>query len=132
MRLVLLSTAVTLLAVAPAAAHEPDLQSRYSAAYNACLDAANGTYEMLQCANEERDIQDRALNETYNRVMADLNARQRAKLRAAQRAWIAYRDARCQSFADEDWGTLSSVTARMCVVEMTVQRLVDLEAYPPN
>jgi len=87
---------------------------------------------MIECANAERDIQDRALNETYERVMADLNAGQKAKLRAAQRAWMAYRDMRCASFADQDWGTLSSVTARMCVVEMTVQRLVDLEEYPPN
>lgn len=132
MRLVLLCAAAMLVATTPAAAHEPELESRYSPAYNTCLDAANGTYEMLDCANTERDVQDKALDETYTRILADLNTRQKAKLRAAQRAWIAYRDTRCASFEDQDWGTLSRVAARMCVVEMTVQRLVDLEAYPPN
>ena len=131
MRLTLLAATAVLVAT-PAAAHDPQLDGRYTAAYTACLDNAAGTYEMLECANAERDIQDRALNETYQRVMATLNTGQKAKLRAAQRAWIAYRDARCASFADQDWGTLSSVTARMCIVEMTVQRLVDVEAYPPN
>ena len=131
MRLILLAAAASLLASVPAAAHEPQLESRYTPGYGPCMDKANGTYEMLECANDEFAIQDKALNEAYRKAMEGLNARQQGKLRTAQRTWIAFRDANCDSLKDEHWGTLSTVTARMCRVEMTVARLVELEEYPP-
>ena len=130
MRLTLLAAAL-LIAAAPAAAHEPQLESRFSAGYGTCMDNANGTYEMLECANDEYAIQDQALNDAYRKAMEGLNARQQGRLRAAQRAWIAFRDAKCESLQDQDWGTLSTVTARMCRVDETVRRLIELEEYPP-
>jgi uncharacterized protein YecT (DUF1311 family) len=62
--------------------------------------------------------------------MGDLNDRQKARLRAAQRAWLAFRDADCASRQDEDWGTLSRITANACVLRRTVERTIDLEGYP--
>ena len=50
---------------------------------------------MIDCFNAELKIQDARLNATYRQAQADLNARQKASLTAAQRAWIAYRDADC-------------------------------------
>ena len=115
----------------PAAAHERAVSERYSATYTACTQAAGSTADYVQCAGAEHARQDRALNEAYRKAMATLNARQQAKLRTAQRAWIAWRDAKCQSLADPDWGSLSTVTANFCMVDETIARLIELEEYPP-
>lgn len=131
MRPTLLAFAATLLAAAPAAAHEPSFEGRYSAAYDACSTEALSTHAMLECSRAEHALQDRALNEAYRKAMAGLNPRQQDKLRSAQRAWLAWRDAKCRSLQDEDWGTLSGVIASACLVDETVRRLIELEQYPP-
>jgi len=128
---VLLGLAALALVAAPATAHEREVNERYSAAYNACNDAAGATAEYIRCADAEFRLQDAALNAAYRRVMATLNARQQEKLRKAQRAWIAWRDAKCQSLQDQDWGSLSTVTANFCMVDETIARLIELEEYPP-
>ena len=50
---------------------------------------------MIGCIDAEHDIQDKKLNETYKKIMTDLNDGQKAKLKDAQRAWITYRDSWC-------------------------------------
>ena len=109
------------------------VQARYTPAYDKCLASPDGqsTLGMIDCAGAELKIQDARLNAAYRKVMASLNARQKAKLQAAQRAWVAFRDAECASYEDEDWGTISRINASACVLHMTVQRTMDLEAYPP-
>ena len=119
------------LLAGPALAHEPDLESRYSPAYRPCMDNADSTLAMIDCANVEYEAQDRALNAIYRTKMASLNGRQQARLRDAQRAWIAWRTARCAAQRDENWGTLSNVTAAMCRVDTTLSRVIELEEYPP-
>jgi len=110
------------------------VEARYTPGYQRCLDAPEGqsTYGMVACASAELKIQDARLNVAYRKAMAGLNARQKAKLLAAQRAWIAFRDAECASFEDEDWGTISRINGADCVLTMTVKRTIDLEGYPPG
>lgn len=122
------------LIAAPATAQISDQQitARTSPEYGRCIDRDSSTAGMRECAAAEYEIQDRALNARYQALMRELNPRQQEKLRAAQRAWIAYRDARCASMADQDWGTLSLITASDCRVTMTIARLIDLEDYPPG
>ena len=131
--------ALALACAAPAFADPPQapadpVEARYTPAYNACLASPDGasTYGAIMCTQKELGIQDQRLNATYRKTMAELNDRQKAKLVAAQRAWIAFRDAECASYHDEDWGTMSQVVAAGCVVRMTVQRTIDLEHYPPD
>jgi len=131
MRLLVPLAVAALATAVPAAAHEPGFEGRYSPAYQACSNEAGSTHAMLDCSRAEYAVQDRAMNAAYQRVMATLNARQQAKLRKAQRAWIAWRDAKCESFQDEDWGTLSLVIASACLVDETLRRLIELEEYPP-
>ena len=131
------AVAVALAAVgAPALAAPPKdpVEARYTPGYQRCLDAPEGqsTYGMIECAGAELKIQDARLNAAYRKAMTGLNPRQKAKLLAAQRAWIAFRDAECASFEDEDWGTLSRINAADCVLTLTVKRTIDLEGYPPG
>jgi len=116
-----------------AAPKSDPVEARYTPAYDKCLAETSGqsTMGMIDCTGAELQIQDARLNTTYRKTMASLNVRQKAKLQAAQRAWVAFRDAECASYEDEDWGTISRINASACVLHMTVQRTMDLEAYPP-
>ena len=117
------------------AASKPDpVEARYTPAYDKCLAAPAGqsTMGMIDCTGAELQIQDARLNAAYRKTMAALNARQKAKLQAAQRAWVTFRDAECASYEDEDWGTISRINASACVLRMTVQRTLNLGAYPPG
>jgi uncharacterized protein YecT (DUF1311 family) len=130
-----LPVVLALTSVLPAAAADkPDpVEARYTPAYQKCLDGPDGqsTPGMVGCAGDETAIQDKALNVAYRKAMKDLTAEQKTKLQAAQRAWIAFRDAECASYEDDDWGTISKINAADCLLRLTVQRTIDLENYPP-
>ncbi len=117
-----------------AAPKSDPVEARYTPAYDKCLasPAGQSTMGMIDCTGAELQIQDARLNAAYRKTMASLNVRQKTKLQAAQRAWVPFRDAECASYEDEDWGTISRINASACVLRMTVQRTIDLEAYPPG
>lgn len=109
------------------------VEARYSPAYAQCLDSPEGqsTIGMIDCIGQELEVQDAALNSAYGKLSAAMNDRQRANLLAAQRAWIAFRDADCAARYDEDWGSLSRIEANGCVLRRTVERTLELERHPP-
>lgn len=126
------AAAVVLAPSAFAQVSDQQIEARMSAAYNRCMDGEMSTAGMRDCASAEYRRQDAALNARYQAVMRGLNARQQGKLRAAQRAWVAFRTANCAAMADQDWGTLSLLAADSCSIQMTVARTIELEDYPPG
>jgi uncharacterized protein YecT (DUF1311 family) len=129
----LAALALAMAVTTPAFAQTPaPVDRRYTPAYQQCLDKPEGqsTMGMIECVDQEVQVQDKALNAAYATAMGDLNDRQKTKLRAAQRAWVAFRDADCASLQDEDWGSLSRITANICVLQRTVERTIELEDYP--
>jgi uncharacterized protein YecT (DUF1311 family) len=66
-----------------------------SAEYRACTEKANSQSEMTACASEEAARVDAKLNTTDRALLARVASQPEAlgKIKAAQRAWIAYRDA---------------------------------------
>jgi uncharacterized protein YecT (DUF1311 family) len=118
---------------AKAPAKDP-VEARYTPGYQPCLEKPEGqsTAGMIDCIGAELKVQDARLNATYRKDLAALNPRQKLKLQAAQRAWLAFRNAECASFQDEEWGTISRINANGCVLTMTVRRTIDLENYPPG
>jgi uncharacterized protein YecT (DUF1311 family) len=133
----LLGATLLVLAVASPVMGAPradPVEARYTPAYDKCLAAPDGqsTAGMITCTGQETDRQNAKLNAAYRAAMAKLNGRQKVKLQAAERAWIAFREAQCASLEDEDWGTASSLNASGWFLHMTVQRTIDLEGYPPN
>jgi uncharacterized protein YecT (DUF1311 family) len=135
MRAIAVAVIATLL-ISPAlparAADKAEIEKRYSAIYTDCMEKAGSTAEYVDCIGAELTWQDKYLNRRYQDLMAELTAPQKDKLRAAQRAWIAYRDSWCAAQADQDWGSLSTVVANQCVVDQTISRTIDLENYPPE
>lgn len=132
MRTLAIVAVLGLLAAAPARAASPEIEARYSATFKTCPGMNGSTLEIIGCLSDERELQDKALNATYQKVMADLTAPQKARLRDAQRAWIAYRDAWCGAQQDDDWGTLSKIVAAQCLLDETIRHTIELEAYPPQ
>ena len=125
-----LALPLLMTATSTMAADSKAVDAQYTPALQRCLNTSEGasTPGMIDCFNAELKIQDARLNATYRQIQADLNPRQKAGLTAAQRAWIAYRDADCASLEDPDWGTASRIAAAQCVLQRTVERTLDLKA----
>ena len=132
MKLLLTLAALGALAAAPAlAVDDAKIEARYSPGFNKCLESPDGqsTAGMVQCAGAELEVQDKALNAAYRDLSSGMNARQKANLVKAQRAWIAFRDADCGARYDPDWGTISTINANMCMLRRTVERTIELEEF---
>ena len=126
---------IAALIAMPAAAKAPSaVKARYTPALTACLNADGGpsTLGMIECIGAELEVQDAALNAAYRTLIADMTPEQKAGLKKAQRAWIAFRDADCRARYSRDWGTFSSLTSNMCMVQRTVERTLELEAFIPD
>ncbi len=135
-----LGLALTLFAQAAAATPvgpvdrpaRPQIESRYTPELRACPGLQNSTQEMVDCFVAEAGRQDVRLNALYRSALKDLSEPQKQRLRASERAWIAYRDAWCAAQRDDEaWGTLSRVVQAQCVVDETILRIIALEAFPP-
>ncbi len=120
---------------ASAQVSDKQIQARYTPAYNKCMASPDGqsTLGMMQCMQAETERQDVKLNAAYRKAMTGLTPEETEHLKAAQRAWIAFRDADCASLWDPDhWGTISKVTASQCTLDRTIARTIDLENFPPD
>lgn len=100
----------------------------YSQHFNSCIDHSGGvTVEMLNCIGDEHTKQDAKLNQAYKKLTSQLAADRKKALLAAQRLWIEYRDANCTFYADPDGGTIATLNAASCALEITAQRAKELE-----
>ena len=116
----------------PAAAATPG-RTGYSRAYDFCVAtyaAQTSNRAMSACIGDEMMRHDVRLNRAYPAALGRLEfPRQKAALRKAQRAWIAFRDADCDSYGDADWGPSSGVDVAACRLKRTAERADELEAY---
>ena len=111
------------------------IQGRYTPGYGRCMaqPAAKSTLGMLSCIAAETRLQDQRLNAGYARLMRSMTPDERQRLQAAQRAWIAYRDADCAARVDPvQWGSLSRIDGSLCTLNRTVERTFELETFRPG
>ena len=100
-----------------------------SASERDCGDAES-TAEMRTCANELYEAADAELNRVYRQLASQLSDKRREKLKAAQQAWIAFRD-KSSTFAAsvvED-GTMYPILEVMELTTMTKLRTEQLRTY---
>jgi uncharacterized protein YecT (DUF1311 family) len=81
-----------LVASATATAAAPAASRGVSATYTSCEQRAHGAIEQAACISQEKTRQDQRLNRVYKQLQARLDAPRKAKLVAAQRAWLTSRD----------------------------------------
>ncbi|MCA0356460.1 MAG: lysozyme inhibitor LprI family protein [Proteobacteria bacterium] len=128
-------TLALMTAAAPAAVAQAPKAAKPAKAVSAldrCLATPEGmsTYGMIDCIGKEVGVQDARLNRAYQAALMRLERpRQKAALQKAQRAWIAFRDADCAAYVDEDWGSMARVESNQCVLDHTRQRADELERY---
>src|SRR6266487_2511420 len=69
--------------------------AQYSEQYDKCIDKANTQVAMHACARDEAVRVDNELNNIYQRLLSAAENQSAAveKIRIAERAWIAYRNA---------------------------------------
>jgi uncharacterized protein YecT (DUF1311 family) len=87
----------------------------------------NSTQGMAECNRREQAWWDMTLNAHYGELQGTLEPDLLESLKLAQRAWIKYRDAKCQ-FAYDLWaeGTISLVVNSYCMMETTATRAIEL------
>jgi uncharacterized protein YecT (DUF1311 family) len=102
-----------------------------AAAADNCADAQDQA-TMNQCADKAYKASDAKLNKLYRQITGRLkDDRDAAKLLvAAQKAWIAFRDAECKfSSSGATGGSIYPMTLAQCLDGVTQDRIKSLQAY---
>jgi uncharacterized protein YecT (DUF1311 family) len=88
-----------------------------------------GRNEDLLCADADRQVVDKKLNQTYQRILGRLAGKNKASLIDAQRAWVRFKLADCEDDAghEETVANWRDVFVVRCEAELTKQRLLTLE-----
>lgn len=90
-------------------------------------DGGDTTAGMKQCLARENRAWDRMLNRDYHRLRAKLSDEGAKSLQSIQRAWIAWRDQKCEfGYVVYEGGTLAGVVAGNCVMNTTAIRAIEL------
>jgi uncharacterized protein YecT (DUF1311 family) len=96
-----------------------------------CTDWGNrdlNQHEMNMCARRDHQEADRALNAAYRALTGKIDARAKALLVEAQRAWIAFRDKECRYEASEnEGGSIHPMIVSGCMARLTKQRARELK-----
>ncbi len=114
--------AIIFLLIPPGAAQAQDLD---------CSDrSALPQITLTECARRDHEFWDGLLNDAYQQVIARSDTTREENLRAAQRAWITYRDLTCDmEAADYAGGSIQPMIRLGCQTRLTERRARDLETY---
>ncbi len=83
--------------------------------------------EMNLCAKQQSEKADKDINRRYRLIMQKLGEKEKALLKTAQRAWIAYRDANCKAdFSLYEGGSIAPLIQFSCLEKMTTERIAEL------
>lgn len=96
--------------------------------FASCQKRANGVESELKvCAAAEIERRDATLNGLYQSLIGKVGAPRQPALRAAERAWVSFRDAECAfQMSAEAGGSNASLLASTCRLELTARRTEDL------
>lgn len=94
-----------------------------------CAEAVS-TAEMRSCANAHYQEADAELNRVYRQLVAGLSEKGRTQLKAAQQAWLVFRDKNAAFAATAvDDGALAPVVETTELTTLTRQRIEQLKRY---
>jgi uncharacterized protein YecT (DUF1311 family) len=105
-----------------------------SATYRACSDKANTQAEMTACASEEAACVEAKLNTTYRKLLSKVKGQPDAiaKIKAAEKDWIAYRDAYVEATYPEkdqaiEYGSMYPLDVALLRAKLTQRQILALE-----
>lgn len=98
--------------------------------YDVCTKQADGVMPALKdCAAREQTARDGALNRAYQAALKGAGADVRPKLREAERAWVAFRDAECAyRLTSEGGGQEAALVWSDCRLGLTAARTSQLQS----
>jgi uncharacterized protein YecT (DUF1311 family) len=92
-------------------------------------DAAATQSDLNQCAGDDFQKADARLNRIYANLLKQMEGPAGQKLKAAERAWIQYRDLHCEAARYEyEGGSMSPMVFAQCMATTTEHRIEDLKA----
>ncbi|MEI9408619.1 lysozyme inhibitor LprI family protein [Mesorhizobium salmacidum] len=93
-------------------------------------DRSDDSQQMMNiCAGEDYQAADARLNKAYQDLISSDDADGKRLLQAAQRAWIAFRDAECtHSTAASQGGSIHATEVAQCLTGLTNDRIKQLAA----
>lgn len=101
---------------------------------SACNDKAKTQGEMNACASDEAARVDAQLNDVYRKLLSQAASQQEAvaKIKAAERAWIAYRDAYMDAMypakdKQAEYGSIYPMEADLLRAKLTQQQVAALK-----
>lgn len=84
--------------------------------------------EMNQCAGNAYKAADGELNNVYRKLVAMLDAEEKAQLKSVQTAWLKYRDAHCEFVGDQyKGGSIRPMIYAFCLADVTRNRTTELK-----
>ncbi|HZG52354.1 MAG TPA: lysozyme inhibitor LprI family protein [Pyrinomonadaceae bacterium] len=84
---------------------------------------SNTQSELNGCAARARERADAELNRVYRQLMREAGGTERAKLRAAQLAWVKFRDAQCDyESVGNKGGSIYPMVYGFCQAKVTATR----------
>ncbi|MGE0087399.1 MAG: lysozyme inhibitor LprI family protein [Desulfococcaceae bacterium] len=96
--------------------------------FSACMDRAKGiTANMIECFAAETKKQDARLNKVYKELMNALSPARKNQLKEAHLAWIKFRDANVNFYANPDGRSLATVISNKYFMSATAARAKELE-----
>ena len=97
------------------------------------IDSNQTTYGMMACIQASEDAWDQLLNALYKELMNSLDSTGQERLRTAQRAWLAYRDAEFtlngSIYYENLSGTIYYIFAADREMEIVKHRVLELQSY---
>jgi uncharacterized protein YecT (DUF1311 family) len=91
--------------------------------------SAQSQMELNQQAGAALQDADRRLNASYTKLRARLSPESRAKLQAAEEAWIRFRDLECAFIGSPTTGgSIHSMIVAQCLTGLSERRIKDIEA----
>lgn len=105
-----------------------------SAQYRACQEKAKTQMEMNACASQEAGRADALLNDVYRKLLSKVAGQQEAiaKIKAAEKAWIAYRDAYMEAMypakdKQAEYGSSYPMEANLLLAKLTQRQVMALK-----
>ncbi|MBI3677243.1 MAG: lysozyme inhibitor LprI family protein [Proteobacteria bacterium] len=96
------------------------------------LDCKNAVaqQDMNICVDEDFKKSDAKLNAIYRALMGKLEGKEKDELKAAQRAWLSYRDAECTfTIRENEGGTIYPMMWSGCLKQKTDVRIKELQEH---
>lgn len=104
-----------------------------TASWAACQRNGFGIYEDGACASQAFSKADKNLNAIYKQLLSVLDDGSKVKLRAAQRAWVSYRDAHARYvFSVEGDGSAGRMVASNDGEQQTQAQIKELCNWLPK